>query len=121
MKNLAFLFFLAFGVTFANNTNPTTQNEVKVGDELVINKQNPDKFNHVDFPRLNFIVKRGGLANYNSVDGHVVLVKNVETNANGETKVTLESKNGKKFFGFLNSVDADYNKALNAGELSVIK
>ncbi|AUS06818.1 hypothetical protein [Pseudotamlana carrageenivorans] len=117
MKKLTFLLFLAFGFSFANTTNPISQ-DVQVGDELVINVQKADKFNHVDFPRLNFIVKRGGLANYNSVDGKVVVVKNVTTNSQGNTQVTLEPKNGRKFFGFLNTVEADFTKALNSGEIS---
>ncbi|KAB1070346.1 hypothetical protein JJL45_11415 [Tamlana sp. s12] len=117
MKKLTFLLFLAFGFSFANTTNPISQ-DVQVGDELVINVQKADKFNHVDFPRLNFIVKRGGIGNYSSVDGEVVVVKNVTTNNQGNTQVTLERKNGKKFFGYLNAVDADLTKALNSGEIS---
>ncbi|WP_194768437.1 hypothetical protein [Tamlana sp. I1] len=119
MKKLTFLLFLAFGVSFANTTNPTPQTMVQIGDELVINTQTADKFNHVDFPRLNFIVKRGGLANYNSVDGKVVVVTNVVTKGNGETHVTLEPVGGKKFFGFLSSVNADFDKAIRSGELSM--
>lgn len=118
MKKLTFLLFLAFGFSFANTTNPITQDNVQVGDELVINVQKADKFNHVDFPRLNFIAKRGGIANYSSVNGQVVVVKNVSTDNKGNTQVTLERKNGKKFFGYLNSVDADLTKALNSGEIS---
>lgn len=119
MKKICLLLFLAFGVSFANN-NPLNQNNPQVGDVLVINASG-SKYNHIDFPKLNIIAKRGKVANYKSVHGNEVVVKEVINEANGNTYVILEKKDNTKFFGFLNEVKANYEKSLNSGEISVAK
>ena len=116
MKKILFLFLLVSSITYANNTPKL--NDPKVGDLLIINTPTNHSFNHVDFPNLNVIVKRGGLANYKNVYGLKVIIKEVIVSDNGDKKVVLERHDNKKFFNFLKNVKADYNKALNAGELS---
>ena len=44
--------------------NTSTQPEVRVGDVFEIGKPESHKYKHIDFPRENFIIKRGGIANY---------------------------------------------------------
>lgn len=119
MKKLSFALLFVFGVSFANNTNPNTlpQSEPKVGDVLVVNATSNTKYNHVFFPKLNFIVKKGNLATYKPVHGTEVVVKDVE-NKNGNTYVILEKKDNSKFFGYVKQVKANYSGSLNSGELS---
>lgn len=117
MKKVVLFFALSllFGFCYANTTQPKYQKAPKKGDVLVVNHQSGQKYNHIDFPRLNFIVKRGGLANYKSVHGiHVIVKEVVETD--GNTHVILERKDGKKFFGFLKDVKANYTKSINSKE-----
>lgn len=120
MKKIALLMFLAFGVSFANNNVLPSQNNPQVGDILIINPAGSD-YKHIAFPKLNFIAKRGKIANYKSVHGNHVVVKEVITESNGNTYVVLEKKDNTRFFGFLNEVKANYEKSLNAGEISIAK
>ncbi|MDN3664185.1 hypothetical protein ACFFU1_08555 [Algibacter miyuki] len=109
------LLFTAFFITI------TAQETPQVGDQLMVNGPSNQFYNHVDFPQLNFLVKRGKIANYKSVKGNHVEISHVETDKNGTQYVTLKKKDGGKFFGYLNSVKANYNKSINSGELSVIQ
>ncbi|WP_027137476.1 hypothetical protein [Gaetbulibacter saemankumensis] len=119
MKKVLFLLLFVSGLAFANNNNPVnSQDTPQIGDELIINAVSNIKYNHVNFPKLNFIVKRGGLATYKTVHGNEVVIKEVNAE-NGKTTVVLEKKDGSKFFGYLTSVEADYEASLNSGELSV--
>lgn len=117
MRKLCLLMFFVFGLSFANNNPSTNQNDPKVGDVLVINSTSNSNYNHIDFPRLNTIAKRGKVANYKSVHGKRVVVKDVINNGNGTTRIVIENEDGAKFFGFLSQVEADYNKSLASGEL----
>ncbi|WP_308992514.1 hypothetical protein QLS71_013775 [Mariniflexile litorale] len=120
MKKICYLLLLTVSFTFANNPKSfeLKQNEPKVGDILIINAQTGSAYNHIDFPKLNFIVKRGGIANYNSVHGNHVVVKEVIVNENGMTQIVLERQDKSKFFGFLKQVEANFTKAIAAGEIS---
>ena len=120
MKNILFIgLFLAGISVFATNEteNNNDQNYPQVGDVLIIGESDTYKYGHIDFPRLNMIVKRGGIASYKTVLGNEVVVKAVEEKPDGTTEVTLERLNGKKFFRHLKSVKADFNKAIESGEL----
>ncbi|WP_445731437.1 hypothetical protein [Mariniflexile sp.] len=123
MKKIFFLFVFAFGLTFASNNQvfELKQNDPKVGDVLIINSPSGSMYNHIDFPRLNFIVKRGGIANYKSVQGNHVVVKEVINDGDGTTRVVIERRDKSKFFGFLKDVEADYIKSIESGEISKAK
>ena len=121
MKRLYFTFIAILSflmVSWGNNELPV-QNKPKVGDILVINKNKGEKYNHIDFPRLNFLVKRGSIASYKSVHNLEVIVTEVLENKYGRIDVKLERADGKKFFNHKNSVLANYEKALSSGELYV--
>ena len=97
----------------------TIQNEIKVGDILHIGESVTYGYAHINFPRANFIIKRGGIANYNNLRGEKVVVTKLTQNKKGKTEVTLERKNGRKFFRNFKSVNADIANALATGELVV--
>lgn len=121
MKNICFILLLAFGFTYANDSSPNdTQNTPVVGDILVINATSNTNYNYIDFPKLNVIVKKGGLATYKSVHGNHVVVTDVKTKNDGKVQVILEKKDSTKFFGIAKQVKADYNNALSSGELSIL-
>jgi hypothetical protein len=121
MKKIYFLLLLISGFTFANNRQPIElmQNNPKVGEVLVINSTSNSKYNHIDFPQLNIVAKRGHVANYKSVHGKRVVIKEVIDN-NGDIRVVIENEDASKFFGFLKHVEANYTKALTSGEMSKI-
>lgn len=122
MKKLVYLLLLACSVSFASTQVNTdyNNNDPEVGDILKISTPKNLSFKHIDFPRLNFIAKRGGLPSYKSVYEELVVVKKVTDN-NGDTIVTLERKDGKKFFGYLKHVTANYTQSIDTGELVRIK
>ena len=114
MKKLFFtLLFLGFYfITFA-------QSEPKVGDVLIIESPSSHVYNHVKFPKLNTLIKRGKVGNYKSVKGNVVVVDEIIEGKDGSTHVVLKKKDGSKFFGYLTSVKANYDKSIKSGEISV--
>ncbi|NNC49341.1 MAG: hypothetical protein HKO01_02265 [Flaviramulus sp.] len=118
MKKIIYLLFFIYGVSFASSNSYTdaSNTDPEIGDVLKIKNPKTVSFKHIDFPRLNFIVKRGGISNYKSVYGELVVVKKVNDN-NGEVHVVLERKDGKKFFGFLKQVTANYNQSIDSGEI----
>ncbi|PWH82516.1 hypothetical protein DIS18_09710 [Algibacter marinivivus] len=120
MKKILYLLYFVCGVSFATTSTDLNNNDPKVGDVLKIKQPKSVSFKHIHFPRLNFIVKRGGLANYNSVYEELVIVKKV-TDKNGKVQVTLERKDGKKFFGYLKNVTANYTESIDAGEIVKVK
>ncbi|WP_147676221.1 hypothetical protein [Algibacter pacificus] len=96
------------------NKNP------EIGDQFIVNSPTGQSYKYVKFPKLNFLVKKGKLANYKNVKGNKVVVSHVETCDKGHTYVTLKKQDGSKFFGYLQSVKANYTKSLKSGELSAI-
>ncbi|GGK28373.1 hypothetical protein GCM10007962_23310 [Yeosuana aromativorans] len=121
MKKICYCLFLLASITLANNNIDLSNSDPQVGDVLIINKTNANGYKHIFFPNLNIISKRGGLANYNIVEGNHAIIKKVETNKIGDVYVHLVRKNGKKFFGCIKKVRANYTKSLESGELSILK
>ena len=122
MKNLLYLLIFVSGISFAN-TSPETSfnnNDPKVGDVLKISEPKNLEFKHINFPRLNFIVKKGGLPNYKSIYGELVIVKKI-IDKDGSVHVILERKDGKKFFGIQKQVSANYYASIEAGEIVHVK
>lgn len=105
------LFLISFGVF-----SQSEQAEIKVGAIFSIKKSTNLPFDHLHFPRTNFIVKRGGVANYKGLNGMKVKVVKLLK----DDMVTLTSINGKKFFNTYKYVEADISKALEAGELQYL-
>ncbi|MDC6388181.1 hypothetical protein PP182_05785 [Maribacter sp. PR1] len=105
------LFLVSFGVFGQEKSN-----EIEVGDIFTIQTDSNLPFNHIHFPSSNFIIKRGGIANYKSLDD--VKVKVVKVYDNDVIKIT--SLNGKKFFNIYKYVKADIEEALENGELQYI-
>tara|TARA_R110002049_G_scaffold117704_6_gene271334 strand:- start:3116 stop:3487 length:372 start_codon:yes stop_codon:yes gene_type:complete len=122
MKKLIYLLFFVSCISFATTHSITDSfnNDPSVGDVLKINTPKSVSFKYIDFPKLNFIVKRGGIANYKSVYGELVIVKKV-IDKNDDIHVVLERKDGKKFFGYLKQVTANYTESIKAGEIVKVK
>ncbi|TLP81753.1 hypothetical protein [Maribacter sp. ACAM166] len=96
------------------------QQEVKVGDVLQIGKPKALQYKYIDFPRPNFIIKRGGLANYDRVFGNRVVVTSVKQKKDGTIKVRLKRADGGRFFGSHSQVAANFREALKSGELRTL-
>lgn len=114
---LAILFVVASTNINAQSINPQ---EVKVGDVLEIGRPDTPKFKHIDFPRANFIIKKGGIANYKAVVGNKVVVTEVKEKKDGTLVVRIKKADGRRVFNSHPVVKADLKEALESGELSVL-
>lgn len=100
---------------------PTAQGqEVKIGDEFVISPVQGTSYSHLIFPRKNFIIKRGGIANTKSVKNLHVIVQSISYDSDGNTLVHLSRKDGGRFFRSYKQISARLEKALEYGELRSI-
>ena len=90
--------------------------EVKVNDVLIIQEPSGADFKHIHFPRKNFIIKRGGIANLKSLKGTKVVVDDISYK-DGVTLITISRMDGRKFFRAFPTVTAKFESALEAGEL----
>ena len=110
---------LLFAVSLLNAQNTPNQEttDVQVGDVFEIGKPESNKYKHIDFPRANFIIKRGGIANYKRVEGEKVVVTSIKEKKDGTTQIKMKRNDGGRFFGSHKFVAADFNEALTSGEL----
>ncbi|MCM4166609.1 hypothetical protein KCTC52924_03550 [Arenibacter antarcticus] len=114
---LAILFVVATTNINAQEAKPS---EVKVGDLLEIGRPDTPRYKHIDFPRPNFIIKKGGIANFKSVEGNKVVVTSVKQKKDGTLQVKIKRADGRRFFNSHTVVSADLKSALESGELSVL-
>jgi len=97
------------------------QNTPQIGDNLMVKSPASQSYKHIDFPKANILIKRGVVTGYKSVENEAVIIEKVNTTDNGSTSIVLKKKDGSKFFGFLNKVEANYEKAIKTGELEILK
>ncbi len=109
--------FISFSMLSAQNSNAT----IEVGTILSISEPVSDTYKHIDFPRKNTIIKRGAIADFNGLKGLKVVVDAVETTKNGETLIRLKRNDGKNFFRFYPKVSANFQEALNSGEIQLVQ
>lgn len=94
------------------------QSDLTTGDILFLGKPSSgNSYQHIDFPKKNIIIKRGGIANFNKLTGQKVVVHQIINVKDGSTLAILKKKNGKNFFRFFPKIQCHLNKALNSGEL----
>lgn len=117
MKYLSILsIFLIF--SFSNPVLSQENNELKVGEILKIGDSENYQYSDVRFPRPNFIIKKGGIANYEKLAGTLVEITEIKPASDNQTIVILKRKDGKKFFGSFPEIKANYNSAIASGELN---
>ena len=90
------------------------------GTKFILGEVSAEGYAHIDFPRKNVIIKRGAIANFNSLEGVKVVVAEVRSK-NNTTEVVLKRKDGLNFFRFWPTVTADVDKAIAQGELTMLK
>ncbi len=113
---------LLFSVSMLNAQSGTNQEitDIKVGDILEIGKPETNTYKHINFPRANFIIKRGGIANYKRAEGEKVVVTAIKEKKDGTTQVKIKRTDGNRFFGSHTVVSADFKKAIASGELETL-
>ena len=113
---------LLFSVSMLNAQSTLDQEvtDVEVGDIFEIGKPEANTYEHINFPRANFIIKRGGIANYKRAEGQKVVVTSVKEKKDGTTQVKIKRTDGNRFFGSHTVVSVDYKEALASGEIEVL-
>ncbi|TQI69252.1 hypothetical protein JM79_0125 [Gramella sp. Hel_I_59] len=113
--SIAFLMICGLVSYQVNATNIDTNPEI--GDRLLIQSPENTTYTAVNMPKLNFVVKKGGVANYKSVQNTLVEVVKISQNKKGENIVTLQRVDGAKILNLKKSISANYDQALQLGEL----
>ena len=111
MKKLIFLACLSIGILQAQDSKKLNSENVSVGDVIAIGAPSGKTYQHILFPKTNFILKKGGNPNYKKIKGLQVTVTNREEK-NSKTIITIKRKDGKKFFNSLNTVNVDLEEAI---------
>ncbi|TYP69913.1 dihydroorotase [Aquimarina intermedia] len=91
--------------------------DVKVGDVFIIGEVDNDSYKYIDFPRANFIIKRGGIANYKKVKGEKVIITSIREQKDGSLLATLALRSNQHFFNSHKHVTAEINEAILQNEL----
>lgn len=119
MIKYAIALLFSVSVLQAQNNATTAQTVVEVGDVFEIGRPETGKFEHIDFPSPDYIVKNGGNANLRGVEGKEVVVTSFKKKNNGITRIKVTRKDGSRFFGVQKQVTVDYEEAIKSGELHV--
>lgn len=114
MKNFLFIaLFLCFisSNAFAQSSNP------QVGDTFTIAKVENNNYNHIQFPRANIIIKKGGIANYNSLIGETVEITSIKENNKGQRIATIKLTSPRLFFKSHKYIKVAIDEAIDSKEL----
>ena len=116
MKKSVFL-VLFMSLFFTSVKAQDYNSKVKVDDVFLIGKVDNDNYKHIDFPNANFIIKKGGIANYKNVVGEKVKITSIKEKKDGTKIATIELASGKKFFNSHKYIKVDIESALEHKEL----
>lgn len=94
---------------------------VNVGDILEIGKPESVRYRYIDFPRANFIIKKGGIADFKRLVGERITVVSIKERRDGRTMIKIERADGGWFFGSHAQVRAEFKSAMESGELVAVK
>ena len=120
MKKYLIITVIAFVSIFSTNGQETNA-KVKKGDLLEIIKPSGNEFKYINFPRKNFIIKRGGIASDQLVIGEEVMVTELTKEENGSTTIRIKKADGGRFYNAIPSVTVNFEEAVKSGEIKLIK
>lgn len=92
------------------------QEHPEVGEKLVISNSSTYGYKYLHLPNANFIIKKNGRLNYDQLVGKSVIIQEIKSTETKNT-VVLRRADGKKFFGSFPVIKANYEKAVQSGEL----
>jgi len=94
---------------------------VKIGDVIEIANPSGSTYKYINLPRPNFLVKRGGIANFNKLKGQKIEISEIKTIKDCKIEVLVKRQDGKKFFNTLKTMSIDLDKAVETGEIKLTK
>ncbi len=117
MRTSILLFTFAMCTLGLFAQSQTTTIDVKIGDIFEIGTPVSNTYKHINFPKSNIIIKRGGMANYKNIKGSIVVVTSIKEKKDGTSVANIKRKDGGRFFGSHTVIGANLNDALQTGEL----
>lgn len=121
MRSFSFFAIVLFYTFSVFGQSASVSSNVAVGDILVIGVSEDNSYDHINFPKENFIIKRGGIASFKTLSGTSVQVLSLSKNKFGTTVVKIRRKDSGRFFGSHLTVTAQLEPAISSGELVVVQ
>ncbi|MFY0630716.1 MAG: dihydroorotase [Flavobacteriaceae bacterium] len=116
MKKIALFLFLLSAFTVSMTAQNSSSN-VEVGDTFIIGEVANDQYKHINFPKANIVIKKGGIVNYDLLKGKKVEVTSIKENKKGATIATVKLASGKRFFNSHRYITVDIDSAIAGKEL----
>jgi hypothetical protein len=119
MKNYILSSVLAFFVT-ALMYSQSSSSDFNSGDVFLIGNVKYNNYKHINFPRANFIIKKGGIANYKNIKGKKVVITSIDEKRNGKRVATIKLVEPRKFFNSHKYLTVDIDEAIKNKELLTV-
>ncbi|WP_299672516.1 dihydroorotase [uncultured Polaribacter sp.] len=117
-----FLFFCVVGfLSFSLSSQETNKiySKTAIGDVFKIADVAHNSYKHIDFPRANFVIKKGGIYTFKNIIGKKVVITSIKQKADGTKIATIKLKNGGRFFNSHKYLKVDLKNALLQRELVI--
>ncbi|MCH3882287.1 MULTISPECIES: dihydroorotase [Tenacibaculum] len=99
----------------------TSTSDFNKGDVFQIGNANYNNYKHINFPKANFIIKKGGIVNYKNIKGQKVVITSVKEKENGKKIATIKLLDSRKFFNSHKYITVEIEEAIRNKELLAIK
>ncbi|WP_298515283.1 dihydroorotase [uncultured Kordia sp.] len=109
--------FLAVIFSFFSSVMYAQSSNVNVGDVFTIGEAYNNNYKHINFPKANFIIKKGGIASYKNIKGAKVTVTSVDEKKDGSVIATIKLTSDTSFFNSHKYVTVNVEEALRQKEL----
>lgn len=119
MKAILFTVILALGTLNIQAQGNCETPKVKTGDILKLSGATNTQFEHINFPKKNFIIKKGGIVNYKKLNNKEVEVTDIEVVEGCISKIDVKLADGSKFFNAVEVVSINLEGALSSGEVTL--
>ncbi|APG64875.1 dihydroorotase [Tenacibaculum todarodis] len=116
MKNNILSTVLAFFITLFMFSQ-SSESDFNSGDIFIIGSVKFNNYKHINFPKDNFIIKKGGLANYKNIKGEKVIITSIKQDNKGKRVAIIKLVNSRKFFNSHRYITVDIEEAIENREL----
>ncbi|MDH5413559.1 MAG: dihydroorotase, partial [Flavobacteriaceae bacterium] len=107
------LIMLFSGIIYSQSADSS----IKIGDVFTLGEVSNNNYKYINFARPNFIIKKGGIVNYNNIIGKKVEIKSINKKKDGSLIATIELTSKKLFFNSHRYVTVDIKEAISKKEL----
>lgn len=113
--NILFALLMSFftGIVYSQSSN----SNITIGDVFTIGEVYNNNYKYINFPRHNFIMKKGGIASYKNIKGEKVEVASIKEKKDGSLVATIKLTSKRSFFNSHKYVTVDINEAIRNKEL----